>query len=73
MYLLFFFAGEGGILEITPNSSWPDFVYYNSFTHANMGWKIHIIDSYTKSEGVIRQSSWLIAILPIFLPLYGSF
>lgn len=33
------------ILEITPNSSWPDIVYYNSFTHANMGWKIHILDT----------------------------
>jgi hypothetical protein len=41
--------GDPAILEITPNSSWPDIVYYNSFTHANMGWKIHIVDSYVKS------------------------
>lgn len=41
-------TGDPAILEITPNSSWPDIVYYNSFTHANMGWKIHIVDSYTK-------------------------
>lgn len=39
-------AGDPAYLEITPNSSWPDTVYYNSFTHANMGWKIHIVDSY---------------------------
>ncbi|XP_062534432.1 protein Skeletor, isoforms B/C [Armigeres subalbatus] len=41
--------GDPAILEITPNSSWPDVVYYNSFTHANMGWKIHIVDSYSSS------------------------
>lgn len=37
-------AGEPSILEVMPNSSWPDTVYYNSFTHANMGWKINIVD-----------------------------
>lgn len=41
--------GEPGILEITPNITWPDVVYYNSFTHANMGWKIHIVDNYVRS------------------------
>jgi hypothetical protein len=39
---------EGATLEITPNSSWPDVVYYNSFTQRNMGWKIHIIDSFSR-------------------------
>lgn len=42
--------GAGGaILEITPNSSWPDTVYYNSFTQRNMGWRIHIVDSNVKA------------------------
>jgi hypothetical protein len=41
---------DGAILEITPNSSWPDTVYYNSFTQRNMGWKIHIVDSYVKAN-----------------------
>lgn len=40
---------DGAILEITPNSSWPDTVYYNSFTQRNMGWKIHIVDNYVKA------------------------
>lgn len=39
--------GEAGILEITPNTSWPDVVYYNSFTQSDMGWKIHIVDSFS--------------------------
>lgn len=64
--------GDGGILEITPNSSWPDFVYYNSFTHANMGWRIHVIDANSKGEGLILQSSWLIAFLTIFLVLHEN-
>lgn len=50
-------AGNPGILEITPNSSWPDIVYYNSFTHANMGWKIHIVDTYTKKSAAGSHSS----------------
>ncbi|XP_054258338.1 protein Skeletor, isoforms B/C [Macrosteles quadrilineatus] len=37
--------GDPAILEVTPNSSWPDVVYYNSYTHHNMGWKLHVVDS----------------------------
>lgn len=48
--------GDPAILEITPNASWPDVVYYNSFTHANMGWKIHIVDSYSKKSSAERYS-----------------
>lgn len=43
--------GDPGTLEITPNTSWPDIVYYNSFTQANMGWKIHIVDNFVRSKG----------------------
>ena len=39
--------GDPGILEFTPNTSWPDTVYYNSFPQPNMGWKIHVIDSFS--------------------------
>ncbi|XP_030381762.1 protein Skeletor, isoforms B/C [Scaptodrosophila lebanonensis] len=48
------------LLEITPNITWPDTVYYNSFTHGYMGWKIHIIDSYTslRSSGQSIASSF---------------
>lgn len=42
-------SGVAAILEITPNSSWPDTVYFNSFTHRNMGWKIHIVDNYVRA------------------------
>lgn len=49
--------GDPASLEFTPNTSWPDVVYYNSFTQANMGWKIHIIDSFssTRSSGFSIQ------------------
>lgn len=60
------FAGEGDTLVISPNSSWPDLVYYQSFTHANMGWKIHVVDSYTKNGAIIHKLSLLIAITTVF-------
>lgn len=49
------------LLEITPNITWPDTVYYNSFTHGNMGWKIHIVDSYTnlRNGGQSLSTTWL--------------
>lgn len=43
-------SGDPGVLEVTPNTSWPDVVYYNSFTQADMGWKIHIVDTFSKSS-----------------------
>lgn len=49
-------SGDPAILEITPNSSWPDLVYYNSFTHANMGWRIHIVDTYSKKNTANHQT-----------------
>lgn len=57
--------GEAGVLEFTPNSSWPDIVYYNSFTQANMGWKIHIIDSfYSRScASIIRGGGLIVMVL----------
>lgn len=62
-------AGSPAYMEITPNSSWPDIVYYNSFTHANMGWKIHVVDSYAAQ--IVRNSAnstrnwsiWLVVLI----------
>ncbi|XP_026827952.1 uncharacterized protein LOC105278994 isoform X2 [Ooceraea biroi] len=61
--------GEGGSLVISPNSSWPDLVYYHSFTRANMGWKIHIIDSYTRSDAITYRLSVSVAIVAVLLRL----
>jgi len=52
-------------LVISPNSSWPDLVYYHSFTHANMGWKIHVVDSYTKNDAIIHKLSLFVAIATV--------
>jgi len=60
--------GDPAILEVTPNSTWPDIVYYNSYTHLNMGWKIHIVDSFNPYSGAQGHTVSAIAIsLPIFL------
>lgn len=51
--------GEATILELTPNKTWPDVVYYHSYTTPHMGWKIHIVDSFNKrpSFGSATRSS----------------
>lgn len=61
MYELF--TGEPAILEVTPNTSWPDIVYYNSFTHNNMGWKIHIVDNFVRGVASHSNSSPLLILL----------
>ncbi|XP_017889760.1 protein Skeletor, isoforms B/C isoform X1 [Ceratina calcarata] len=62
--------GDGGVLEVTPNSTWPDIVYYNSFTHADMGWKIHVVDSYSKANNAVtRQLSLMAGITAVFFCL----
>ncbi|KAI4491509.1 PREDICTED: protein Skeletor, isoforms B/C [Polistes canadensis] len=58
--------GEGGVLEVTPNTTWPDIVYYNSFTHANMGWKIYIVDAYSRSEAILHNLSLTVGIVAVF-------
>lgn len=59
---------DPAILEITPNITWPDTVYYNSFTHANMGWKIHIVDSFTNlRNGALQNAVMLPAHLGLIL------
>lgn len=64
-------AGAPAILEVTPNTSWPDIVYYNSFMHSNMGWKIHIVDSYNRSSAdFIKTNLFLIFLLVISKFLY---
>ncbi|XP_053619757.1 protein Skeletor, isoforms B/C [Plodia interpunctella] len=35
-------------LTIAPDSSWPDIVYYNSFTHNDMGGRIFIVDRHRR-------------------------
>lgn len=61
--------GEGGVLEVTPNSTWPDIVYYNSFTHANMGWKIHVVDAYLRNVAVAENLSLLAGMMAVFFRL----
>ncbi|KAK9501220.1 hypothetical protein O3M35_011975 [Rhynocoris fuscipes] len=61
-------AGEPAILEVTPNTTWPDIVYYNSYTHMNMGWKIHIVDTFNQysSNGFRITPSSLVLLIFTF-------
>ncbi|CAH2096688.1 unnamed protein product [Euphydryas editha] len=42
-------AGRFAPLTVTPNSSWPDRVYYHSFTHADMGGRIFVVDRHRRN------------------------
>ena len=40
--------GTAAVLTVTPNITWPDVVYYNSYTHPYMGWRINIVDDFSQ-------------------------
>ena len=40
--------GDAALLQVTPNVTWPDVVYYHSYTTPYMGWKIHIVDNFRR-------------------------
>jgi len=63
--------GEAAILELTPNVTWPDVVYYHSYTTPHMGWKIHIVDSFSKrpSFGAANRPFATYILLLISVPL----
>lgn len=50
-------TGEPADLVVAPNSTWPDIVYYHSFTHAGMGGRIYVVDRHKRNIGRARPSS----------------
>ncbi|XP_047035806.1 protein Skeletor, isoforms B/C [Helicoverpa zea] len=38
-------------LLVAPNSTWPDRVYYHSFSHAGMGGRIYVVDKHRRNIG----------------------
>jgi len=65
--------GEAALLSVTPNVTWPDTVYYHSYTTPYMGWKIHIVDSFknrpTFGSGAKVDCSLLVVFLFLTAPL----
>jgi hypothetical protein len=47
------------VLQVTPNVSWPDVVYYNSYTTRNMGWRIRVVDDLGGQPTLQQQSQAL--------------
>lgn len=37
--------GQASMLKFAPDSNTPDLVYYQCYTHRNMGWRIRVVDS----------------------------
>ncbi|CAL4081060.1 unnamed protein product, partial [Meganyctiphanes norvegica] len=55
--------GDAAVLEFTPNKTWPDTAYYNSWTGAKMGWKLHILDE-VNTEEILEKASSSISLTP---------
>ncbi|XP_064074905.1 protein Skeletor, isoforms B/C [Vanessa tameamea] len=53
-------SGRAAPLTVTPNSSWPDRVYYHSFTHADMGGRIFVVDRHRRN--IARTSAASISV-----------
>jgi len=47
--------GQPGVLTWVPDAATPDLVYYQCYTHRNLGWKIHVHDS---CDSLPRQGSF---------------
>lgn len=60
--------GQAANMEIRPDNSWPDVVYYHSYTHPGMGWKINIVDRF---GGLTSASHTIVSgfVLPIAILL----
>lgn len=49
--------GKPAILEFTPNKSWPDVAYYNSWTGSNMGYRLYIRDEINTEKILLEAAS----------------
>ncbi|XP_055950409.1 protein Skeletor, isoforms B/C-like [Argiope bruennichi] len=49
--------GSPGTFYWVPDEATPDLVYYQCFTHRNLGWKIHVVDSDAKVAGAMEHLS----------------
>jgi len=67
--------GDAALLQVTPNVTWPDIVYYHSYTTPYMGWKIHVVDNFRRrpsfAAATSPRSSCIIAGLVILLASFS--
>ncbi|GFY57784.1 hypothetical protein TNIN_285981, partial [Trichonephila inaurata madagascariensis] len=49
--------GHAATFYWMPDEDTPDLVYYQCFTHRNLGWKIHVVDSDAKVAGAMEHLS----------------
>jgi len=62
-------GGKSANLEVRPDNSWPDVVYYHSYTHPGMGWKINIVDRFNSGESSSASPLTINLSYPILLAL----
>ena len=61
--------GTAAVLTVTPNITWPDVVYYNSFTHPYMGWRINIVDDFNQRFNYGNSATTIYSITDKFILL----
>ena len=59
-------------MELRPDNSWPDVVYYHSYTHPGMGWKINIVDRFSNLNTAALASPSSPAASAASLPLNSA-
>lgn len=62
-------GGNPGILEWVPNKTTPDVVYYQSYKHPYMGWKIYIVDqiSISHQPSIYKAAESSLGLVVVFL------
>jgi len=63
-------GGNVALLEVTPNVTWPDVVYYHSYTTPYMGWKIHVVDNFRRRPSFGSAPAPAPLLLLLSLPLF---
>lgn len=62
-------AGNAALLQWTPNASTPDVVYYQSYTHRNMGNRILVLDDFIGTFASFSHSNSQCRHLPSLWPI----
>ena len=67
-------GSEPAILQVTPNSSWPDVVYYHSYVQPSMGSRIHIVDNlYGTHNSLTNSCNSVVLVSYLFITVTSLF
>ncbi|UYV60882.1 hypothetical protein LAZ67_1002664 [Cordylochernes scorpioides] len=61
--------GEPGMFVWTPDQFTPDLVYYQCYTHRNLGWKIHVLDEEPPEEQALSSATLPVVSITVLLAM----